>query len=259
MTPKRLEDDALFRSPRKNAPVISCPGRPDDAARYVGQRLSDVETATFEEHLVGCRACQADVKLATALAHQLVGHNVKRAPRVGGTVQRRAIIGTLALAAGLLLVVTRPDPGVNPYEELGDVSSPPPYGGVGVRSTVNVGDSLFARAMAAYGNANYLVAADGLRAARNAGVDSAVTTFFIGVSMLLAGDPRTAEAELSAASAMSSGLYTGEAHYYLAKSFLRSGKPEDALRHLEMASQSASLTSSAARALADSVREIRGR
>lgn len=236
-----------------------CPGRPDDAARYVGQRMSDVETGVFEEHLVGCRACQADVKLATTLTHQLADHNLRTVPKLGSTVRRSAIIGTVALAAGLLLMVNLLPARVNPYEELGSVAAPPPYGGVGVRSTESAGDSLFAKAMAEYRNGNYSAAANGLRAARTAGVDSAVTTFFIGVSELLAGHRQAAEPELAAASAMSSGLYAAEAHYYLAKSLLRVGKPEFALMHLRLASESPSLTSAAARALADSVQEVRRR
>lgn len=239
--------------------MSSCHGRSDDAARYVRERMSDVETAAFEEHLIGCRACQADVRLATALTHQLADHKLKSTPKLGVTARRSAIIGTLALAAGLVLMVTRSDRRVNPYEELGSVASPPPYGGVGVRSTDNADDALFARAMTEYRNGNYSAAANGLRAARTAGVDSAVTTFFIGVSSLLSGDLRAAESELSAASAMTSGLYAAEAQYYLAKVLLRAGNPEVALTHLRLAAESASLTSAAARALADSVQEVRRR
>lgn len=239
--------------------MSSCRGRSDDAARYVGQRMSDVETAAFEEHIVGCRTCQAEVKLSAALTHQLADHKPKSLPKLGVTTRRSAILGTLALAAGLMFMLTRDASRANPYEALGGIASPPPYGGVGIRSTESDGDSLFAKAMVEYSNGNYAVAADALRAARTAGVDSSVTTFFIGVSELLAGDRRAAELELSAASAMSSGLYAAEAHYYLAKSLLRSGKPEIAMMHLRLASESPSLTSAAARALADSVQEARRR
>lgn len=236
-----------------------CDGRPDDAARYVGERMSDVETAAFEEHLVGCRACQASVKLSTALTRNLARHRLKPASRFHSSSRRAAIIGTLALAAGLMLMVTRNGAGANPYEELGRVASPPPYGGVGVRRAETNGDSIFASAMAEYRNGNYPAAADALRAARAAGVDSAVTTFFIGVSELFGGDSEVAERELTSASGMTDGLYAEEARYYLAKSLLRSAKPELALLHLRVAAGTISLTSAAARALADSVEEIRKR
>lgn len=236
--------------------MSSCDGRLDDAARYVSERMSDVETAAFEEHLLGCRRCQTDVKLSTALARGLAGHRVQSAPTLGIQRRRHFAFGTLALAAGLAFMVMQTTSRGDAYDKLGRVELQPPYGGVQVRSGENAGDSLFVAAMADYKNRDYTAAIAGLRAARHAGVDSTVTTFFLGVSALLAGDDRVARLELTAASAMSRGLYAAESHYYLAKLLLRDGKPKLALQHLAAAATSRSLVVAAARALADSVQEI---
>ena len=236
--------------------VGACPGRDRDVQRYVAGVMSEPEVAAFEAHLVGCIRCQIDVRLGIAIRGELAG----QAPSVTPATRRvwvrwSAGIGALAVAAGLAAVVLLRPPDRD-LPALGAVASAPSYDPIAVREGEGDPNTPFDQGMAAYAARDYSRALALLRAARAAGTDSVVTTFFIGVSSLMLDDTRTARAELRTAVAMRDSPYAAEAHYYLAKAFLRDGDRGSAMNHLRAASASRSPVTGAARALADSIEAI---
>lgn len=219
----------------------------DTSARYVAGTLSQSETDGFEQHLLLCEACRNDVRLADLLRSEL--------PSAGRKSSTWVAAAGLAIAASLAIVFLRP--GSNPVTELGAVSSAPTYDGVPVRASTGGSDSIFAAAMSLYKRQSYEQSAEKFAEARAAGSDSVTTTFFRGVSQLMAGQPVDASAELERAARMNSSLYSDEARYYAAKAWLHAGKKEEALRALYEASTSEGPTRSRAASLADSVRAVR--
>lgn len=219
----------------------------DTAALYAAKTLAAPDAETFEHHLLVCETCRNEVRLAALVRSEL---------SVGSRRLNPWMLGAgLALAASLLLVFT----GIkgNSLESLGVVSAAPTYNGVAVRGTQTAADSLFVRAMTSYQSGDYSNSSKQFLAARLAGSDSVTTTFFLGVSSLIAGDAAAAVRELKRSSAMPQTGYTSESHYYLAKALLRLGKRDDAMHELMLAGESESVIQPAAKLLADSIRALR--
>jgi hypothetical protein len=76
----------------------------DTAARWVAGTLPMAERAAFEDHMVACADCQADVRLAVAMREAL---GRRRGPRW-------ALVGGLLAAAALLVVFATGDESVQP-------------------------------------------------------------------------------------------------------------------------------------------------
>ena len=218
--------------------------------RYVARRLSEADgLSEFEAHLVGCRRCQEDVRLAMTVRTELAARRPRRLwPLWLG----------LAAAAGIAGVVVLRGKGPD-VRTLGTVRDAPLYLGVAVRAAPTPADSLFERAMTAYTGGNYGAAATELARALAAGSDSAPALFFLGASELMTGRPAAAADALRRVIALGDTPYLPEAHYYLAKALLHAGDGDAALRELGAVRSADTVVAASATALADSIRRLRKR
>jgi hypothetical protein len=201
--------------------------------RYVSGRLEQPEADALEEHYLVCARCREDVRVAIAVRGTLPGVLAEV-----GRARRRFVpvgIGVGAAAAGIaVILLLRPGPRGD-LAPLGAVREPPIYLGIQVRATPARADSLFEAAMTDYAARRYDAAADGLRAALAAGVDSVPAQFFLAASLLMEDRPREAAAAFRSAIALGDSPYLGESRFYLAKALLRLGKGEEAVTQLQLA------------------------
>lgn len=200
------------------------------AQRYAARQLNAIEAASFEDHMVGCERCQAEVLLASGL-RRVMREAPSALPRTRG---RRIAVGSALLAAVITAIIVMPDRVNRELAALGQVGEPPAYIGVSVRSAAQRGDSLFAAAMQSYSARRYDKAAIGLRAALDAGADTVRATFFLGASQFMTGRAREAAesfARVIATGPMATG-YLAEAHLFRARALLKLGEPAEALTEL---------------------------
>lgn len=217
--------------------------------RYVAGTLPEPEASELEVHYLTCARCQADVRLAAAIAGTPVEAVRRPALRWTG-------IG-LAIAAGLtavLLVVPRRH--AAELGRLGGVPEAPVYLGVQVRGSAAPADSVFDTAMIAYGSRRYGDAIAGLDAALRSGADSAPAEFFRAASRLMIGRNGDAAEGFRRVVAMGSTPYLPESHYYLAKALLRMGRGADAVAALRSIGPERPDVFRPATALADSVEAV---
>lgn len=219
----------------------------DTAACYAANTLNAADRVAFEQHLLTCESCRNEVRLASLVRSELPAQSRRPNPWVVGA--------GLALAASFALIMTRSSG--KSLQDFGRVAAAPEYNGIAVRGAIGGTDSLFALAMKSYRAHDYSSSARQFAAARSAGADSVTTTFFLGVSNLIADDAAGAATELRRSVAMNRSSYTSESHYYLAKALLSQGNREDALRELEAAAESESTIQSAAKFLGDSIKAMR--
>lgn len=189
---------------------------------YTAAKLDAEAVASVERHLLACAECRGTVTVGMAVRSE-------KKPNA-----RRIWVpaGAAAAAAALALFVasTRSDP----MRELGAVDAAPGYVGLPVRADVHPGDSSFNSGMRHYQSHRFREAINDLREARRLGADSAATSFFIGVSLLMMNQPEEAGQELKAV-ARGESLYAGEAGYYRAKAFIRLGQADSAIAMLQAA------------------------
>ncbi|GMV05837.1 MAG: hypothetical protein AMXMBFR53_21140 [Gemmatimonadota bacterium] len=216
----------------------------DAPALYAARALPGPEAEAFEDHLIGCGACQEAVREALHLTAALAAEG-RRAPRVlrwGPAI---------ALVAVLVGVLAWPSDAVR---RLGRVDAPPEFRGLAVRVDPDSVATLGDRGMAAYVRGDFREAAELLGAAAEDAAQPGVR-FFLGVSLLLDGRPGDAAAELTLALQPPGNPYEGEALYYLAKARLAQGDAEGALGALGSVDR-LGLDGARASALADSIRSV---
>ena len=221
------------------------------AQQYAARTLDAAAAAAFEDHMLGCELCQAEVRMSVGVGR------VAREYHAAWLPIRRNMIGLgVLLAAGIaaFMFLPRRDPRL---VELGRVAEPPAYIGMSVRALPQRGDSLFASAMVAYNEQRWDNAASGLRAALAAGVDSLPATFFMASAELMSGNARGA-AE-SYARVIAAGdlavAYLPEAHLNRARALLQLGRGKEALTELEAVNRD-DAHGAAAAALAASVAQV---
>lgn len=216
----------------------AAPDLNDLAGAYVASRLTEAELEQFEQHLLGCAACQADVRTAAELR---VAASGRRMPRWVFPVSL-ATFPALAAAAVIVLVLSR-----DPFAALGRIDAAAPFQGMAVRAAAGpllVIDS----ALAAYAREDYRTAERQLARASAGNAEPGVQ-FFLGVSRLMLGRPSDALAPLAGALDPEDNPYAPEARYYLAKAFLQLGQPDSAVAYLRLVSGDTSSLARQARAL----------
>ena len=221
---------------------------PDTVHRYVAGTLDEAQVDEFEIHLLTCAACQADVRSGAAVAAALAAQPTHRA------LQRRTLwrwAVPLAAAATLVIVMQRG----GDIEQLGGVSDAPSFEALPVRNAATAEAQLADSGFAAYARGDHARAAE-LLAQATREPDSGVA-FFLGMSRLMSGDERGAIDALRTALHPAGNVYEAEAHFYLAKAWLRAGAADSALSHLGRIPASDIRVGAHARALADSVRARR--
>ena len=215
--------------------------RTDRVQAYVAGTLPEAERDAFEVHILECAECRTLVREGAALRVALREAVAAPAPRRTGWW----IAGSLAAAAVVAFFFLRP---ADPLARLARVEPPAPFAGMRVR---DAGDSTALRVdsgMALFNAGRYGEAAARLGPAA---ADAPAATFYLALSLLLAGRPADAIAPLAAA-AHAQTPYAAEARLYLAKAWLRSGRADSALAALGAADPG----DRAARALADSIRAV---
>jgi tetratricopeptide (TPR) repeat protein len=98
---------------------------------------------------------------------------------------------------------------------------PPRYEPLKLRGAADEATARFQRGMERYGKADYAGAVDNLRAAADLDPDGIHILFFLGISHLMMGQDDAAIDRLRATIARGDSAYLEEAHWYLAKAFLR--------------------------------------
>ena len=226
--------------------------------RYAAGRLSESETQAFEEHLLVCDRCQDELTLAVAVREALPAGEADDEPAVPRRLPwRGAGIGLALAAAAVATLLILPGERVSgPIAELGRVTQPPVYLGVPVRQAPARPDSVFDAAMSAYSGGDYADAAMGLREALTAGAAPAASEFFLGASLLMLDRDEEAADAFQGVIEAGESPYVTEAHYYLAKAFLRMDRSGDASAHLAIAAEEDGEIGGMARALADSIEAI---
>ena len=216
--------------------------------RYVAGTLPADQVEEFEAHFVECAACQRAVREGAVLRAEL------RLRRRGIDALRTLAWG-VPLAAAAALVVWLVLPGESQMERLGRVGAPPGFVGFPVRAATDSAFVLAERGMAAYREERYADAAALLASAVERDPAPSVY-FFLGVARLLTGDADGAVTALTAALDPPDNPYAAEARLYLAKAWLRLGRPDSALVQLAAVPADGDKVHAHASALADSVRRL---
>lgn len=222
--------------------------------RYVSGSLGGAERDRFEDHLLACALCQADIRAGAVIRAELAT-DVPAVPRPKSRPGWLVPVG-LAAAATVALVLFMPRRGDSRLIALGRIVEPPIYLGIELRGTPSPPDALFDSAMSAYAAHEYAAAASGLEQALATGADSAPALFFLGASQLITGRLEAALAAFRGVIALGDSPYLPEAHYYLAKVLLREGKADAALRELRAVPPADSTLAANAAALADSITRL---
>lgn len=207
------------------------------------------ERDRFEDHLLACDVCQADIRAGAAIRAELAP-DVAAVPRPKSRLRWLVPVGLAAAVVALVVFLPRGDSRLIAF---GRIIEPPIYLGVELRGAPSPPDSLFAIAMAAYAAHDYPAAASGLERALAAGVDSAPALFFLGASQMVTDRLDAAAAAFRGVIALGDSPYLPEAHYYFAKVLLREGKADAALRELRAVPPANGPVAPAAAALADSI------
>ena len=218
---------------------------------YLGDRLSPEDRDAFEQHYFECERCFEDLRLLESIrselrpavdasALQTRRRSTWLAPAVG-------VAAVLVLASAMVLWRSRevsiappsdstspsvsgiPAPDTPPaqppatsrpsLEALARVEAAP-YEPLTFRSA-SADAAAFRRGMERYRQADYRGALVDLRAAQELDPEAPHVHFFLGVSHLLLGDDTAAIDQLRSTIALGDSPYLEEAHWYLAKAFLR--------------------------------------
>ena len=221
---------------------------------YLVGRLGEEDREAFEEHYFECARCFGDLQTLQAIRGEL-----RQADAEFGDKTRRPLlrwVPAAGLAAAIVLAVgvalwMRPVPvGVSEtpkpplpsradvpeipqpreskptaapgpsLEELARVEAPR-YEPLRLRGMPDEATARFLRGMEHYRKADYGGAVADLRAAAELDPDAAHIRFFLGVSHLMLGQDDAAIDGLRATIALGDSAYLEEAHWYLAKAFLR--------------------------------------
>jgi len=225
--------------------------------RYVLGRLDDGALEAFERHFMVCARCFEDVQICRAVGAELArtGAPLQAQPRQTLVAARWRWAAGFALSAVVLAVALRwqfsagtnhpappaavkpsggaeprtgppsqsPAAGVLGVPSLAELAlvTPPHYGPATLRGTPDEAALRFQAAMQHYQEGDYRAAIPGLRAAVELNPKAVDANFFLAVCRLLEGQTNAAIAGLRSTIALGDSPYFEEAHFYLAKAYLR--------------------------------------
>jgi tetratricopeptide (TPR) repeat protein len=226
--------------------------REEVVERYLTGSLGPQERESFEEHYFACEQCFAALQAHRALQAELSASapQIRAMPAPNPTAWRWT--AAMATAAVVILAVlgirwgTKPDlsPSAPPTQtmqpgpagpSLAELArfDPPTYTPAVLRGAQDEPMRKFRVAMKHYQQGEYARAITGLREAAKLNPKDAGALFFLGVSYLLSGQTDEGIAVLQQSVALGETPYLEEAHYYLAKAFLRKDDLAAARRELE--------------------------
>jgi tetratricopeptide (TPR) repeat protein len=226
--------------------------------KYLLGQLSDDVRDSFEQHYFECARCFGVLQTFREVQAELAR---TRAEHVA--VPKRSWVWQWAWVPALAIVLlavsvavwqppipetsgpssenTQPAPApVRPPAEpvkpsLDDLArlEPPGYTPGRLRGAADAATAKFQEAMDHYQRRNYLQAAALLGEASTLDPEAAHIAFFLGISQLLAAQPDAAINALRKTVALGDSPYLEEAHFYLAKAYLRKENVDDAITELE--------------------------
>jgi len=223
---------------------MDCPGfqREELVERYLTGALTFEERESFEEHYFACDPCFAALQAERALqaelsasAPQITNISVSRPARFRWKIALAAaavlILGFIGIRWGLK---SNSSPAIPPTQTAKSVPAgpslselarfdPPNYTQSVFRGNQDKAMREFRLAMKRYQQSDYTNAITGLHAAVKLNPKDPGPLFFLGVSHLLANQTDHGVAVLQQCIALGDTPYLEEAHYYLAKAFLRKG------------------------------------
>ena len=222
---------------------------------YLVGRLSEEDREALEAHYFECARCFDDLTTLKAIQGEL-----RRTARAfaAGRQQRflrwapaAGLAAVAVLAAGVMFSMRAPAPTALPesppaqtpvqtqspdrplpraadpadapppsLEQLARVE-PPRYDPLRLRGAPDEATARFERGMERYRAADYQAAIGDLREAAELDPDATHIRFFLGISHLMSGQDNAAIQHLRATIALGDSAYLEEAHWYLAKAFLR--------------------------------------
>jgi hypothetical protein len=229
------------------------------AERYLLGQLNEPEQEAFERHYFGCDRCFDELKTLEAMRAELSGTAATSAARATRQAWWPVWLG--AATAGVLIAAigfwmmrpnreTRltPGPGAarpvassppavaappapplttppvsTPAVSIAELArfDPPTYTPPVLRGPEDDARRAFREAMTLYGRGDHRGAIAGLRKSASLDPSAADASFFLGVSQLLAGQPKEGVAELRRTVALGASPYLEEAYLYLAKGSLQ--------------------------------------
>ena len=252
--------------------------REEIAERYVVDGLSDEDRDAFEEHYFECARCFEELAALQAIQAELrqpgAENELSTRPSFIRWAPAAGLAAAVVLAVGVVVWMgplqpsRRPEPtateqpsrgqtaelppqpqqpgrAVTPEPSLEQLArvEPPRYEPPTLRNAPDEATARFLRGMEHYRKADYANAVEDLRRAAESDPDAAHIRFFLGVTHLLLGQENAAIDRLQATIALGDSAYLEEAHWYLAKAFLRRndlGAAETELRKLIQLQGSAS-------------------
>jgi tetratricopeptide (TPR) repeat protein len=233
---------------------MECPGfqREELVERYLTGSLNPQERESFEEHYFACDPCFEALQAQRTLQAELSASapQIRSIPVSSPAHFHWKIV--LAAAAVLILGVLGIRWGLKPNSppeapptqtaksspagpSLSELArfDPPNYSQTILRGNQEEAMREFRLAMKRYQQSDYADAIGALRAAVKLNPKDPGPLFFLGVSHLLANQTDEGIVVLQQCIALGDTPYLEEAHYYLAKAFLRKGDAAAARRELE--------------------------
>ena len=198
--------------------------------RYMHGRLSEAELAAFDQHLVDCDDCVEELTRLGAMRAVL---EERRSAIEAATTprERPRWLAWLPVAAvllvGLGLTWILKPPSVDGMAALASIE-PPAYEQPRLRTAVGEAEETFRTAMDRYQRGDFRGAISELEAAAEFDPSRVDVLFFLGASLLLAGDTEAALGYLGRVSEMGDVQYLEEALYLRAQAHLLRGDAEAA-------------------------------
>jgi tetratricopeptide (TPR) repeat protein len=236
-------------------------------AYLVGQ-LTEGDRDAFEEHYFECARCFRDLQTLRAVQGELqragAGSDARITRPLMGWASAAALAAVVVLATSVVLWMRtqpptgpvrsartqpqveaqptdrpgparRAEPAVSPEPTLAQLArvEPAPYEPLTLRGAQGEATTRFQRGMERYRQADYRGAIPDLSTAAESDPAAAHIRFFLGVSHLLLGQDRAAITWLQATIAVGDSAYVEDAHFYLAKAYLRRDDLSAAEKHLK--------------------------
>src|SRR5262245_28311254 len=235
--------------------------------RYLLGQLDEPERDAFEEHYFECARCSDELRTYEALQAELSRTRDALVAAPGRSWMRQwawlpaaavVLIGvSVVIRQGLttggerppIAADTPPDrpagPGSTPAQpppiaraSLDDLArfEPPRYVQGRLRGA-DAATAKFQAAMEQYQRQDFASARATLREASTLDPEAAHIAFFLGITSLLAGQPDEAAETLRRTVALGDSPYLEEAHFYLAKAYVKLARVDDAIGELDRAIQ----------------------
>jgi tetratricopeptide (TPR) repeat protein len=239
----------------KNSMDCTIVARDEILEGYLSNALTDEDRDAFEEHYFGCARCFDELQTLKAIRDELprtVAATENRRWWMAGWPAAAALAAAVVLAVGAALwmrpaapdapataaihppsqaqqpAATSPPaaPATAPVAAGPSIAQlarfePPRYEPLTLRGTPDEATARFQRGMEHYRKGDYARAAEDLRVASTLDPDAAHSRFFLGIAHLLLKQDDAGIDRLQATIALGDSPYLEDAHFYLAKAFLR--------------------------------------